>query len=982
LLSAARSSIRFVAPSFSPDDGQRRVLDHVDGALLVTGGPGTGKSAALRERFARLIEAGADPERIALVVGSRRARDTARTSLLGRLPASLPGLRVLTMHGLAHHILRERHRALGYDEPPEILSAADQFARVQELLVDQDAGEWPAYGALLGLRGFADEVRQFLLRAQEALRTPEQIEEAAAARALTGWSELARFYREYQQVLDDLNVVDFAMLLQRAGTAASADDRPLLDHLLVDDAQDSTFAAEALIEGIRAPDLVVAGDLGAHVFSFQGTTGEPLARFLERNPGAASVSLTVGHRSPEPPAVEAWVAPHTSEEHATIARELRRLHVEEGVAWSDLAVVVRRQGASLGSLLRALDDARIPRAVPERGLSLTAEPATFPYVLALRWLVADPARREELIEPLLTSDVVGLSAATARGLLRSARAARGSIADALDLTDALAADEAQALTSARDALAKAALFAGMSVQDAFRALWEDLPCSRRLVDRAERENGNGGEVAEAARQLDTVVTFANVVAEAGGGADGSVEAFLEALDAGEHGPGYSAWDRGRPDAVQVLTAHGAAGQEFDTVIVAGAAEGNFPSLSRPEPMFDLTVLDRQISRSERTRERLEDERRLFRMVMGRARRHVTLTVSEEHSDEDGVTTRTRFAGEVGAVWAPAPAGPFDDPVSVREAAATWRRELADLRAPAALRLAALEGLVALGVDPRRWWFHRDWTDPGGHLADDLRVSYSKLGKLENCELQHVLSDELGLGRQAGYQAWVGKLVHRIIEDCETGALGRTQPEILAAVDERWREEEFPSRAVSAAYHTLVEERFLPNWWHSYGDTRSLAVERSFAFEYDGVTINGVIDRIGRILSGGTRITDFKTGNPDNAPKAEESLQLGIYYLAVQECEDLAEYRPVRAVELAFLKGHWRTKEIVLKAWQVNAKSEEKYQAAVRESLSHLLAEKKRLNEEEVYRPRPEANCFFCDFKTLCPLYPEGATPLLPQGAPA
>ncbi len=563
-----------------------------------------------------------------------------------------------------------------------------------------------------------------------------------------------------------------------------------------------------------------------------------------------------------------------------------------------------------------------------------------------------------------------------------ARATRGSIADALDVVETLPQEEAEALTASRDALAKAALFAGMSVQDAFRTLWEDLPCSRRLVDREADGSQPGSDASESRRQLDTVVTFANVVAEAGGGADGSVAAFLEALDAGEHGPGYSAWERGRPDAVQVLTAHGAAGQEFDTVIVAGAAEGNFPSLSRPEPMFDLAVLDRQVSRSERTRERLEDERRLFRMVLGRARRRVTLTVSEEHPDEDGLSTRSRFAEEAGAVWVPAPAGPFDDPVSVPEAAATWRRELADLQAPAALRLAALEGLVALGVDPRRWWFRRDWTDPGGHLAEDLRVSYSKLGKLDNCELQHVLSDELGLGRQAGYQAWAGKLVHRIIEDCETGALGRTQEEILAAVDERWREEEFPSRAVSAAYRTLVEERFLPNWWHTYGETRSLAVERPFAFEYDDVTINGVIDRIGPILSGGTRITDFKTGNPDNAPKAEESLQLGIYYLAVQECEDLAEFRPVRAVELAFLKGHWRTKEIVLKAWQVNAKSEEKYQGAVREQLSWLLAEKKRLNEEEVYRPRPEAQCHFCDFKTLCPLYPEGATPLLPQEAQA
>jgi DNA helicase-2/ATP-dependent DNA helicase PcrA len=93
------------APSFSPDTSQAQVLDHPGGTLLITGPAGTGKTAVLRERFAQLIEAGAEPERVALVVGSRRARDDARATLLARLHASLPGLRVLTFHGLALALL-------------------------------------------------------------------------------------------------------------------------------------------------------------------------------------------------------------------------------------------------------------------------------------------------------------------------------------------------------------------------------------------------------------------------------------------------------------------------------------------------------------------------------------------------------------------------------------------------------------------------------------------------------------------------------------------------------------------------------------------------------------------------------------------------------------------------------------------------------------------------------------------------------------
>src|SRR5262245_21180194 len=124
-------------PPFSPDDAQARVLDHADGTLLLTGGAGTGKTAVLRERFARLIEAGAEPERVALVVGSRRARDDARAALLARLRASLPGLRVLTVHGLALALLKERE-----GEPPEVLSAAEQVATVRELLAVQDPAAW------------------------------------------------------------------------------------------------------------------------------------------------------------------------------------------------------------------------------------------------------------------------------------------------------------------------------------------------------------------------------------------------------------------------------------------------------------------------------------------------------------------------------------------------------------------------------------------------------------------------------------------------------------------------------------------------------------------------------------------------------------------------------------------------------------------------------------------------------------------------
>lgn len=967
-MSRQAASISAVTAPLSPDPAQAQVLEHTGGPLLVTGGPGTGKTAVLLERFARLVEDADDPERVVLVVGSIHARDEARARLLARLAGSLPGLQVVTIHGLAHRIVKQ-HASIVGEEPPHVLSAVEQFARVRELLARQDPAAWPAYGHLLELRGFADEVRGFVLRAQESMRTPEDIRAAAERRGLGGWAELARFLDEYRRELERLGQVDFAMLLQRAAAAAAA-TAPAFDHVLVDDYQDTTLAAEAILERLAAPDLVVAGDPEAHVFSFQGSTVVPLTRFAERFRGAREIRLLERHRAPEGVRLEGWVAPHASEQHAAIARELRRLHVDEGVPWGELAVVVRRQGADVAGLLRALDDAGIPRAVPERDLSLGSEPATAPYILALRWLVADANRREELVEHLLTSEVVGLSPAAARGILRAAQFRLRTIARALELDEGLAPAEAEAVRRAFRVLTKAELFAPFSVQDAFKVLWEELPCSRRLVERAATSQ-------QARRELDTVVTFARLIGEASGQGDVGVEVFLEQLDAGEHGPGYSRWERTTTEAVRVLTAHGTVGREFDTVIVADAAEGNFPSLARPEPMFDLAALDRPITRSERTRERLQDERRLFGVVLGRARRRVVLACSDAHPDDEVLSARTRFGDELGVRWAPAPAGPFDDPVSTREAQAAWRRQLADRDAEAWRRLAALEGLVALGVDPSRWWFQLDWTDTGHPLHGSIRASYSRLSTLENCELQHVLADELGLGRPAGYQAWVGKLVHRIIEECERGELERSQQALVKVLDERWREQEFPSRAVSVAFRRLAEDPMLRNWYEGYGNTPALATEQRFEFEFDGATIVGVIDRIGPITSGGTRITDFKTGNHQRAEKAEENLQLGIYFLAVQLCDELAPYRPVRAIELAFVKGNWRG-ELVKVGKQVNRQNAERYEREMRARLAHLIAEKHRLNDEEVYRPNPHADCHWCEFKSLCPLWPEGRPLLHPE----
>jgi RecB family exonuclease len=195
-----------------------------------------------------------------------------------------------------------------------------------------------------------------------------------------------------------------------------------------------------------------------------------------------------------------------------------------------------------------------------------------------------------------------------------------------------------------------------------------------------------------------------------------------------------------------------------------------------------------------------------------------------------------------------------------------------------------------------------------------------------------------------------------------------------ALDARWRPQEFPSLAVGEAYRYLAKTKMLKNWFDNYASTEALAIEQYFEFEFEGATIVGYIDRIGPTLQEGTCITDFKSGKAPPGVKAEDSLQLGVYFLAVNMSDDLTEFRPVRRVELAYLKGHWKDGSIERRIWNISEKETEGYQQRVTEKLAALISRERELIAGETYKPNPSADCYFCEFKSLCSLWPEG-TPL-------
>ncbi len=153
------------------DPAQQAVVSHPGGPLLVLAGPGTGKTTAIVEAVVeRITQRQIDPERVLVLTFSRKAAQELRERITTRLRRTTRQPLALTFHSYAYALVR-REFVLAGDLPPTLLSGPEQLLEVRRMLrAEGEAGaaRWPErLRPALATRGFATELRDFLLRAAE-----------------------------------------------------------------------------------------------------------------------------------------------------------------------------------------------------------------------------------------------------------------------------------------------------------------------------------------------------------------------------------------------------------------------------------------------------------------------------------------------------------------------------------------------------------------------------------------------------------------------------------------------------------------------------------------------------------------------------------------------------------------------------------------------------------------------------------------------
>lgn len=966
----------------------------------VLGGPGTGKTALVADYAVSQIEGG-DPESVLVLTQSKRAATAVREEITAGLFAGEQAPRatreplVRTVHSYAFAVLRLQAAIYG-NPPPRLLTGAEQDAVVREMLrgdIEDGAPDWPErVRPALGMSGFVTAVRDLMLRSAERGLGPEDLVKLGRRHTRPEWVAVGKFAARYEQSmllrgavgveaagatapgLDAAELIGSALMAFATDPELLASERARIRHLVVDDAQHLDPQAAQLVRliGINTESTVIAGDPDQSVFTFRGADpsfvadlaepGSERRIVLDRNfrssseiaeitgPIAGRLSGTGRHRGAEAVGEPRYGAtrtlvqtlPSAAKEAALIADTMRRAHLDDGMPWSDMAVVVRSVPRTIAPLRRALQSAGVPIVTPASEIPVHRQHGAVGLLLVLRAIVDESFDGEDALA-LLSGPIGGADPVSLRRLRRgirrielssggerdSAELLRAVIVEAAqpadsDDSDASARHSARFVTALSDVesaplrkvvgvVRKASARRVRGVEDVLWAAWQASGLERRWAASSTRGGSTG---AQADRDLDAVVAlFDSAASYVDRLPQAGLAGFVDYISGQQISTSNSIRSTVQPDAVTVLSAHSAAGREWELVAVAGVQEGLWPglrsrgSLLGTEALVDLAagiadageLIDDKLSK---TAPLLAAERKLFLVACSRAR-SVLLVTAVDSSTGDTDLVRSRFIDELQGRGEPDQEEPHAPPAYVSGRILALPMLVAELRSAvcdpivaehdpakherAAQQLARLARAGVKGADPKEWFGIGGvsidsplWTLEDGPVP----LSPSTVEQLTTCPLRWML-DRHGGNDGANSHAVTGTLVHTLVQ----AVAGKMPPEqVRRALETAWDGVDLGSQWYSR--HELERTEAMLNtfeaWLHG---TRGELTEIGVEVEVEGilesrsegepsVALRGRIDRLERDADGRPVIIDVKTAKTVMSKEdARRHSQLATYQVA-------------------------------------------------------------------------------------------------------
>lgn len=251
-------------------------------------------------------------------------------------------------------------------------------------------------------------------------------------------------------------------------------------------------------------------------------------------------------------------------------------------------------------------------------------------------------------------------------------------------------------------------------------------------------------------------------------------------------------------------------------------------------------------------------------------------------------------------------------------------------------------------------------------------SHSRLSSFENCAKKFQYRYVLKIPAPSeGIEAFVGKRVHEILERLyvfvDQGKVPGVE-KVVARYHALYEEHVHPRLRIVKAGMTADDyrmngERCLRNFYrqnYPFDGDETLALEERVVFDLDEAgeyKMQGIIDRLVRKRDGTIEIQDYKTGRwVPSQQELDRDRQLALYQIGV--ANQYGDREPIRLVWHYVLSGEVRT----------SSRTPEQLDELRRDTIQLI----DRITSETEYKPVKNSLCNWCEYKSICPLFNEGA----------
>ncbi|MFN5045712.1 MAG: ATP-dependent helicase [Bacteroidota bacterium] len=279
---------------------QREAVLHRDGPLMIIAGAGSGKTKVLTTRIAHLMANGVDPFRIlALTFTNKAAREMKERieRMLGNRESN--NLYIGTFHSVFARILRAEATRIGYPSSFTIYDTDDTKSVLKTVINELNLDDKMYKPAVVYNRISA--AKNALITAEEyANDFGLQQEDARANRPAISQIYLAyskRCFKNGAMDFDDL-LLQFYLILKLHPEALHKYQHKF-NYIMIDEYQDTNPAQYEIIKllGAMHENVCVVGDDAQSIYSFRGATIENILLFKRDYDDVKVVKLEQNYRS-------------------------------------------------------------------------------------------------------------------------------------------------------------------------------------------------------------------------------------------------------------------------------------------------------------------------------------------------------------------------------------------------------------------------------------------------------------------------------------------------------------------------------------------------------------------------------------------------------------------------------------------------------------------------------------------------------------